>query len=116
MRAMGKIGARSPGSIGFLVPGFITGGRGFGRSGRTLYHLCGISFSDRIILFSIPFSFTRSWLVRDFNPAVILFVGKVSFHLEYNVNAQGKTINVDKKKRKAKISGAKRDTGVNILL
>jgi hypothetical protein len=53
------MGSISSGVMGFPVPGCKYGGSGLGRSGWTLYHCWGISFSLKIILYeSVTFS---SW-------------------------------------------------------
>jgi hypothetical protein len=45
MISIGNSGARSAGPIGLPVPGWRTGGSGFGRSAWMLYQLRGMSFS-----------------------------------------------------------------------
>src|SRR5918993_3935206 len=47
MTAIGKRGARSSGPIGWWVPGWRTGGGGFGRSAARLYQDVGMASSGR---------------------------------------------------------------------
>src|SRR5215213_1943241 len=47
MTAIGKRGARSSGPIGWCVPGWRTGGGGFGRSAARLYQDVGMASSGK---------------------------------------------------------------------
>src|SRR5512135_1804388 len=83
IRSMGKIGLRSSGPTGCLVPGW-SGGLGlFGMSAMMLYHFVGISLSDStIFVCRIAASCEMKWIVAEKCRYSIPFHGEVQRDFE----------------------------------